>query len=94
LSGRLFFQVRTRTLAAAFLSGHGSDPGEIEAREPIDLVPAVAATEHQQAQALTLDELVKAWSTVVLEGSRHAAAEMVAAFGSISTWDITSPQLE
>lgn len=63
-------------------------------RKLIDLAAAVAATESQAAQALTLGELVQAWSMTVLDGSDTRLRKWVAAFGSRSAWDISSEQLD
>jgi len=38
-------------------------------KKPIDLAAAVAAAEEHQARPMMPGELVKAWSTVTLDGS-------------------------
>jgi integrase len=63
-------------------------------RKTIDLAAAVAAAEQHQAQAMTLGELVRAWSTVALDGSDTRLRKWVAAFGHLSAWDITSERLD
>ncbi len=63
-------------------------------RKKIDLAAALVATESQIAQALTLGELVEAWSLKTLDGSDTRLRKWVAAFGSRSAWDITAEQLD
>lgn len=63
-------------------------------RKTIDLASAIAAAELHEAQALTLGELVRAWSIVSLDGSHTRLNKWVTAFGSASAWAITSAQLE
>ena len=63
-------------------------------RKTIDLAAAVAAVEQHQAQPMTLGELVRAWSTVALDGSDTRLKKWVTAFGSLSAWDIASEQLD
>ncbi len=63
-------------------------------RKTIDLAAAVAAAEQHQAQPMTLGELVRAWSTVTLDGSDTRLRKWVVAFGTRSAWDIPSDELE
>jgi integrase len=63
-------------------------------RRTIDLAAALAAVEDQPAQALTLGELVRAWSLATLDGSDTRLRKWTAAFGATSAWDITSEQLK
>jgi integrase len=63
-------------------------------RKTIDLAAAVAAAEQHQAQPMTLGELVRAWSTVALDGSDTRLRKWVVAFGSQSAWDVTGEQLD
>lgn len=63
-------------------------------RRTIDLAAAVAATKTPTAQALTLGELVHAWSLTALDGSDTRLRKWVTAFGAKSAWDITSEELE
>jgi hypothetical protein len=53
----------------------------IVVRKTIDLAAAVAAAEHHPAQPMTLDELVRAWSVVALDGSDTRLRKWVAASG-------------
>lgn len=59
-------------------------------RKSIDLAAALAASEHHEAQQLTLSELVRAWSTVALDGSDLRLRKWLAALGHRSAWDIQS----
>lgn len=63
-------------------------------RKKIDLAAAVAASEEQAAQALTLAEVVHAHNLVTLDGSDTRLRKWTAAFGALSAWEITAEQLE
>lgn len=63
-------------------------------RKTIDLAAAVAAVQDHEAHALTLAELVRAWSSVTLDGSDTRLRKWVAAFPGVSAWDIKSDQLD
>ena len=63
-------------------------------RKTIDLAAAVAAVEQHQAQPMTLGELVRAWSTVALDGSDTRLRKWVTAFGNVSAWEFVSEQLD
>ena len=60
----------------------------------IDLAAAMAAANDQPAQALTLAELVRAYSLSALDGSETRLKKWISAFGTISAWEVTSEQLE
>lgn len=62
-------------------------------RKSIDLTAALAAAEHHEAQQLTLTELVRAWSTVALDGSDTRLRKWLKALGHRSAWDIQSCDL-
>jgi len=55
-------------------------------RKGIDLSAALAAAEHHEAQELIFFELVRAWGTVVLDGSDLRLRGWVAARGDQSAW--------
>jgi site-specific recombinase XerD len=55
---------------------------------------AAAAVDEQSSQALTLVELVRAYSLSSLDGSDTRLRKWTDAFGTTSAWDITSEQLE
>lgn len=63
-------------------------------RKKIDLAAALAASETHAGQALTLGELVEAWSLVTLDGSDTRLRKWVAAFGARSAWDISAEELD
>lgn len=62
-------------------------------RKSIDLAAAVAAAEHHQAQALTLEELARAYCATTLDDSDLRLKKWLAAFGSKSAWEITAAEL-
>lgn len=62
-------------------------------RKTINLAAAMAAVDDQPAQALTLNELVRAYSLATLDGSDTRLKKWLAAFGPQPAWDITSDQL-
>lgn len=62
-------------------------------RPSIDLSAALAASERHEAQQLTLSELVRAWSTVALDGSDLRLRKWLLALGHRSAWDIQSSDL-
>lgn len=63
-------------------------------RKSINLTAALAAAEQHEAQQLTLSELVRAWSTIALDGSNTRLRKWVAALGGKSAWDIGSAELQ
>lgn len=63
-------------------------------RKMIDLAAAVAATTEQPPQALTLEELVRAWARTTLDGSDTRLRKWVAAFGKLCAWELGAEQLE
>jgi integrase len=62
-------------------------------RKSINMSAALAAAEHHEAQQLTLTELIRAWSTVVLDGSDLRLRKWLQALGHRSAWDIQSGDL-
>lgn len=63
-------------------------------RKMIDLAAAVAAAAEQPPQALTLEELVRAWARTSLDGSDTRLRKWVAAFGKLCAWELRAEQLE
>jgi integrase len=63
-------------------------------RKIIDLAAAVAAASEQPPQALTLEELVRAWARTTLDGSDTRLRKWLLAYGKLSAWEIRADQLE